>query len=65
MVEIEFSLSNCELVGEFIVELMFICIREHLIELESISCIDLNELIVIWCVYVCIDWLRKPSLGRR
>ena len=65
MVRIEFNLSSCELVGEFMVELMFICIRVHLIELESISCIDLNELIMIWSVYVCILWLRKPSLGRR
>ena len=51
MVGIEFCLRSCEFGGRFMIELMFICIREHLIELESISCIDLNELIMIWCVF--------------
>ena len=58
MVEFEFSMGNCDFGGRIMVGSMFIYIREH-------AYIDLNELIVIWVLYVCIDWLRKPSFVRR
>ena len=58
MVEFEFSMGNYDFGGRIMVGSMFICIREH-------AYIDLNELIVIWVLYVCIDWLRKRSFVRR